>query len=327
MAEQAITQEQLFLPLLWFIADRGGSIDRQADNLLEALADEIGLSTEERERETAGGRDQWRSTVENSRRKLVGRGLIATGEWGIWRLTDEGLRQAGNPPAEMVEQFEEWLDTRGEESDEHRERVKTSSPSPTQEVADEVEEDETSSQDIPPEVEVRESILIQAQLALIGTQMGFSVWLPLPDRARVLEHIECPTLIDTLPLGFDVSVLRMVALIDVLWLDRFAVMRAFEVEHTTAVYSGLLRMGDLLTLQPNLNIKLHIVAPAERRKKVFREIQRPVFAQLRGGPLSDRCTFVSYEAVRDLAQDEHLAHMSHSVVDEYAEVAETTSGG
>jgi hypothetical protein len=38
-------------------------------------------------------------------------------------------------------------------------------------------------------------------------------------------------------------------------------VRAFEVEHTTAIYSGLLRMADLLSLVPNMDIKLHIVAP------------------------------------------------------------------
>ena len=43
MAEQAITQEQLFLPLLHFMADHGGEIDRQKDDLLNALADRLGL--------------------------------------------------------------------------------------------------------------------------------------------------------------------------------------------------------------------------------------------------------------------------------------------
>ena len=56
--------------------------------------------------------------------------------------------------------------------------------------------------------------------------------------------------------------------------------RAFEIEHTTAIYSGLLRMADLLALQPNMDIRLHIVAPAERRERVLREIRRPVFSLL-----------------------------------------------
>ena len=57
--------------------------------------------------------------------------------------------------------------------------------------------------------------------------------------------------------------------------------RAFEVEHTTAIYSGLLRMADLLALQPNMQIKLHILAPEERWEKVLREIKRPVFSLLK----------------------------------------------
>jgi hypothetical protein len=39
-----------------------------------------------------------------------------------------------------------------------------------------------------------------------------------------------------------------------------SIVRAFEVEHTTSVYSGILRMADLLALQPNMDIKLQFVA-------------------------------------------------------------------
>lgn len=53
-----------------------------------------------------------------------------------------------------------------------------------------------------------------------------------------------------------------------LWLRKNSIAAAFEVECTTAVYSGLLRMSDLLALQPDLDIKLYLVAPDERRGKV-----------------------------------------------------------
>jgi hypothetical protein len=36
--------------------------------------------------------------------------------------------------------------------------------------------------------------------------------------------------------------------IDVLWLKGRSIKRAFEVEHTTSIYSGILRMADLLAL-------------------------------------------------------------------------------
>jgi len=73
-------------------------------------------------------------------------------------------------------------------------------------------------------------------------------------------------------------------LIDVLWLQGEAKVAAFEVEHTTTIYSGLLRMADLVSMQPNLKLDLFIVAPDERREKVFYEINRPAFARLKPPP-------------------------------------------
>ncbi len=70
-----------------------------------------------------------------------------------------------------------------------------------------------------------------------------------------------------------------------LWLRNRRIVRAFEVEHTTAIYSGLLRMADLLAMQPQIQINLHIVAPDDKRERVMRHIKRPVFSLLEGGPL------------------------------------------
>src|SRR4030095_9034168 len=102
-----------------------------------------------------------------------------------------------------------------------------------------------------------------------------------------------------------------------LWLKGRSIRRAFEVEHSTSIYSGLLRMADLLALQPNMDIRLHIVAPEERREKVFAEIRRLVFSLLERGPLSENCTFMSYEGVRSLANETKLQYMSDDVLEEY----------
>jgi hypothetical protein len=106
--------------------------------------------------------------------------------------------------------------------------------------------------------------------------------------------------------------------IDVLWLKGRTIRRAFEVEHTTAVYSGILRMADLLALLPNLKISLHIVAPIARREKVFQELRRPVFSVLEP-PLSETCTYLSYDSVSDLGKQQHLSYLSDAVIDDYAE--------
>jgi hypothetical protein len=71
-----------------------------------------------------------------------------------------------------------------------------------------------------------------------------------------------------------------------------------------------------------MDIKLHIVAPAARREKVFQELTRPVFSLLERGPLAESCTYISYDSLRELAKQRHLAHLSESVVEEYAEEAE-----
>jgi hypothetical protein len=125
----------------------------------------------------------------------------------------------------------------------------------------------------------RDSIKNQAELARLGEMMGFRIWLPRNDRAAVLQHWHASdgALLDTLPLNYDDTTLETIEQIDVLWLKGRAIQRAFEVEHSTAIYSGLLRMADLLALQPNMNISLHIVAPAERREKVLGEIRRLFF--------------------------------------------------
>jgi hypothetical protein len=182
----------------------------------------------------------------------------------------------------------------------------------------------TEEAEAPPETEVRESIRIQALLASIGTSMGFAIWLPRADRAAIVKELDAdaPRLLDRLPLNYDDTTLRTIEQIDVIWLRSRSIVRAFEVEHTTSVYSGILRMADLLALQPNMDIKLHIVAPIARRDKVFSEIRRPVFSLLERGPLTDSCTYLAYDSIRQLAAEKHLAHLSDSVLDEYAQEAE-----
>jgi hypothetical protein len=68
-----------------------------------------------------------------------------------------------------------------------------------------------------------------------------------------------------------------------------------------------------------MDLKLHIVAPLARREKVFQELRRPVFSLLERGPLSEFCTYLSYDSVRELARQPHLAHLSETVLEDYAE--------
>lgn len=65
-------------------------------------------------------------------------------------------------------------------------------------------------------------------------------------------------------------------------------------------------MGDLVAMQPNLNIPLFLVAPEERREKVFAEVNRPTFSRLEPR-LAEICRYISFESLRDrLAQVKDL---------------------
>lgn len=167
---------------------------------------------------------------------------------------------------------------------------------------------------------------IQYLLLSVGSAMGLHVWVARNDRGRHFAgqaFTDIPSLLDELPRQFDAATQRTIELIDVLWLKDGAILAAFEVEHTSAVYSGLLRMGDLIAMQPNLNIRLYIVAPDERRDKVFAEINRPSFARLKP-PLNTLCRYLPYSALKaKLAQAESLLpYLSPEFLNEIAESVE-----
>jgi hypothetical protein len=110
-------------------------------------------------------------------------------------------------------------------------------------------------------------------------QIGFRTGVPASGCARVPEFAPAKlrgAFLSTLPVDYDDNTLDTIRQIDVQWLKGRSMAWAFKVEHTTAIYSGLLRMADLLALQPNMQIRLHIVAPEEHREKVLREIKSQV---------------------------------------------------
>ncbi len=183
-----------------------------------------------------------------------------------------------------------------------------------------------------PEKEKRIAVDIQAKLAEIGEKLGLKIWLPNSDRARVLKiwkpHDET-VLLQDLPLVFDEITLKTIKNIDVLWIKRKrrsigSIVRAFEVEDTTSIYSGILRMADLLALQPMLDIKIHIVASTERKSAVFKQITRPVFSLIGEKPFSEVCSYISYDSILELSKEKKLEFMNDTIVDEYSELAETS---
>ena len=164
---------------------------------------------------------------------------------------------------------------------------------------------------------------IQWLLLSLGSSMGLNVRPANNDLNKSFKEnifAEVNGLKQTLPVQFDQRTQRIIEHIDVLWLQRNSIVAAFEIEHTTSIYSGLLRMSDLIALQPNLNIDLYIVAPDDRRDKVKSEINRPTFARLK---LPQRCCYIAYSRLtqkfEQATRGGFLRHLSPSILDELAD--------
>jgi hypothetical protein len=134
------------------------------------------------------------------------------------------------------------------------------------------------------------------KLIQLGKNLGCDVWVASDERGRSFDGTAFAdhTLAEFPSVGLDPESRDLVRTIDVLWIkgQGKAVIAAFEVEVTTSIYSGLLRMSDLVALQPNTAIDLFIVAPDERAPKVRSEILRPTFDSF-DPPLRERCRFIS----------------------------------
>jgi hypothetical protein len=142
---------------------------------------------------------------------------------------------------------------------------------------------------------------IQYLLVKLGADMGFDVHVASNDQSRVWNGHrlgDMPRRRERLPQQFDPVTNRTIELIDALWLDGNTIVAAFEIESTTSIYSGLLRMSDLLARQPNISVPLFLVAPEDRRDEVIRQVNRPTFERM-NPPLVDVCRYIPFEGLRE----------------------------
>ena len=131
---------------------------------------------------------------------------------------------------------------------------------------------------------------VQEWLRDLGRALGFEVWIAANDQGRRCSDggrlgdgclTALPPSLELAPGGDSVR------LIDVLWLETATekVAAAFEVEHTTSIYSGIVRLLDLAlghragVTQP-VGGGLFLVAPDEREADVRAQLARPAFSRI-----------------------------------------------
>ncbi len=140
---------------------------------------------------------------------------------------------------------------------------------------------------------------VQGWLRDLGHALGFRVWIASNDRGRSYAqgHLGDGCL-DVLPAPIaNCGAEDTIRLIDVLWLaaDQDSVAAAFEVEHSTSIYSGIVRMLDLaLGLPDHLASAYFLVAPDDREEAVRVQFGRPAFNRVAELDLR----FLPYDALR-----------------------------
>lgn len=131
------------------------------------------------------------------------------------------------------------------------------------------------------QAEESEHTRIQYLLITIGRALGYEVYVARNDRHRSFggHAFALLTLPDLPAMDWPRDVMETVSLIDVLWLRPGAheIVSAFEVEKSTSIYSGILRMEDLARSIPACACHFYLVAPDRREREVLAQLARPAF--------------------------------------------------
>lgn len=129
--------------------------------------------------------------------------------------------------------------------------------------------------------EESEHTRIQHLLITIGRALHYDVHVARNDRHRSCDGqaFALLTVPDLPPQPWPDEVMETVRLIDVIWLQPTTgqIVGAFEVEKSTSIYSGILRLEDLARSIPDCTCDLYLVAPDHREKEVMAQLSRPAF--------------------------------------------------
>lgn len=129
--------------------------------------------------------------------------------------------------------------------------------------------------------EENEHLRIQFLLTEIGRDLGYDVHVAANDRTKSLggRSLQFLTLHELPPQDLPPEVARTVSLIDVIWVSRSSkrIECAFEIEKTTSIYSGMLRLMDLASSLGDRRYDFFLVAPDSREKEVLAQLNRPSF--------------------------------------------------
>jgi len=120
---------------------------------------------------------------------------------------------------------------------------------------------------------------MQYHLIKIGTALGYDVICAQNDQSRSFNgnsfSFHCLSAFPTM--NADKDTVKTIKMIDVLWFQKSTnnIIGAFEVEKSTSIYSGILRLTDLAYSIADGDEVLYIIIPDSREKDVRMQLSRP----------------------------------------------------
>lgn len=122
---------------------------------------------------------------------------------------------------------------------------------------------------------------MQHLLIKVGRALKYDVHVARNDRHRTChgENFALLTLPKLPVRDWPAEVMDTVSLIDVVWIKSGTneIVSAFEIEKSTSIYSGILRLEDLARSIPAGTCRLYLVAPNDREREVMAQLSRPAF--------------------------------------------------
>ncbi|MFZ6876122.1 hypothetical protein ACO0LF_29010 [Undibacterium sp. Di27W] len=168
--------------------------------------------------------------------------------------------------------------------------------------------------------EESEHTQVQPILIKIGRALKYQVFVARNDRHRSChgEAFSQLTIEQLPPLEVPSEVLDTISLIDVLWIDpkTSKIACAFEVEKSTSIYSGILRMKDLARSIPSDSCHYYLVAPNKRQHEVMAQISRPAF---RGDSADLSLGYLPFDILRQHCDALCMLGENHSVLKKIAQ--------
>lgn len=149
--------------------------------------------------------------------------------------------------------------------------------------------------------EIREHTEIQWYLIQLGLMHDHDVYVARNDRNAKYngERLGKDCVEELSITGFSEAAIDIIKYVDVIWMNGDYIVKMFEVESTTSIFSGILRMTDFIVQVPNLGVEMFIIAPDSDENQVRKQMNRPTFRRIIEPAQYCSLNYVSFENVRE----------------------------